>query len=468
MAQTLDLNSGSEDVQNNSIRHEVPADAYEILHTSMPSFDESIFNSLTDAIVVVDTAMTIERLNPAALKLTGFTETELIGRSVTELTANKRLTEKFLKRTVDSDANAGRYETYCLNKSGRRFPISVSASKIFDPASGQYKIVLIARDITKRKRLETESQVISRVIRGVTSTANLDELLQLIHRAIKRVVSAENFFVALYDPETEMLSMQFFVDQFDEMPPPSRVGRSFSAYVFRTGEPLLCSHELAEAMIERGDVEAVGTDSPIWLGIPLKTPNGPIGVLVVQDYEDKDKYTENDVEFFTSVADQIALAIERKQADDALRRSQERFELVTRATSDAIWDWNLETDELWWNEGFKKLFGYRSDQVGNDIDSWRGRLHPDDRERVIDDVQRHIESGNSNWTNEYRFRRHDGTFASVIDRGYVVHDKDHKPVRMLGSMMDLSERKRLEEQLTHQALHDPLTKIAAESIEHCS
>jgi len=79
---------------------------------------------------------------------------------------------------------------------------------------------------------------------------------------------------------------------------------------------------------------------------------------------------------------------------------------------------------------------------------------------VLHDIHRHIESGKSNWTDEYRFRRQDGSYAFVIDRGYVVYDDDGSPLRMLGSMMDVTERKSLEDQLTHQALHDPLTKIA--------
>ena len=87
-------------------------------------------------------------------------------------------------------------------------------------------------------------------------------------------------------------------------------------------------------------------------------------------------------------------------------------------------------------------------------------MHPDDSERVTNDIHRHIESGRHNWTDEYRFRRSDGSYASVIDRGYVVHDDAGMPIRMLGSMMDVTERKSLEEQLTHQALPDPLTKIA--------
>jgi diguanylate cyclase (GGDEF)-like protein/PAS domain S-box-containing protein len=231
--------------------------------------------------------------------------------------------------------------------------------------------------------------------------------------------------------------------------------------VFRTGEPLLCNYELGRIMESRGDVETVGSESAIWLGVPLKTPQGVIGVMVVQDYEDENTYSEKDVDFLTSVADQIAIAIERKQAEDALVQSKERFDLVTRATSDAIWDWNLETNEIWWNEGFHNLFGYAGDEIGTDADtSWKQRLHPDDSERVVQGIHQHIVSGNSKWADEYRFRRSDGTYAFVIDRGYVVHDAKKKPIRMIGSMMDVTERKELEHQLTHQALHDPLTKIA--------
>lgn len=427
--------------------------------SSTQSLGDSIFNSINDAILVLSEDATIELINPATVDLTGFSKEDLVGNSVEMLTRNRRFFEKIFERSLHSSIVGNRFEMHCMRKDGGHFPVSVSTSTIFDPISNSHKLVCVARDITKRKRLEAESRAISRIIHGAASTANLEELLELIHKTIKKIVYAENFFVALYDPATEMLTMQFWVDKYDPMPAPLKVGRSLSAYVFRQGRSMLFTDADSKKLIEKGEVESVGTDSPIWLGVPLKTPAGVIGVLVVQDYENSDTYTHRDVELLTSVADQIALAIERKRADEALRRSQERFELVTRATSDAIWDWNFETNEIWWNEGFQKLFGYLPDEVGTDLESWTERLHPDDTGRVVEDMQRHIKSGNTNWSDEYRFRRKDGTYAFVIDRGYVVYE-DGKPVRMLGSMMDVTERKSLEDQLTHQALHDPLTKIA--------
>ena len=193
-----------------------------------------------------------------------------------------------------------------------------------------------------------------------------------------------------------MLTMQFWVDKYDPMPGPLKVGNSLSAYVFKQGRSMLFTDEEAQKLIDSGDGESVGTDSPIWLGVPLKTPEGAIGVLVVQDYENSDTYSQQDVELLTSVADQIAMAIERKRSEEALRLSQERFELVTRATSDAVWDWNLKTDEIWWNEGFQNLFGYSGEEIGSQRSTWTERLHADDSERATEDILRPIESGKTN------------------------------------------------------------------------
>ena len=427
---------------------------------SEQSLGDSIFASINDAIVVVNSDAVIERVNPATLELTGFDEDELVGSHVELLTRNRNYFEKTFSKSLHKSIVGNRFEMKCRRKDGTHFPLSVSTSTIFDANSDARKLICVGRDITKRKRLEAESRAISRIIHGAATTTNLEELFQLIHRSIKKIVYAENFFIALFDPETEMLTMQFWVDKYDPMPAPLRVGRSLSAYVFRQGRSMLFTDADAKKLIEAGEVESVGTDSPIWLGVPLKTPNGVIGVLVVQDYENSDTYTYRDVELLTSVADQIALAIERKKNEEALKLSQERFELVARATSDAVWDWDLSTDEIWWNEGFQKLFGYKAEDVVSEPDPWSGRIHPEDAERVVHDIHRHIDSGKTNWQDEYRFRRADGTYAFVIDRGYVVYDADTKPVRMLGSMMDVTDRKSLEDQLTHQALHDPLTKIA--------
>lgn len=140
-------------------------------------------------------------------------------------------------------------------------------------------------------------------------------------------------------------------------------------------------------------------------------------------------------------------ATERLLAAEALRKSEERFKFVARATNDAIRDWDLMTGRVWWNEAFYEAFGYRAEEVAPGPESWTGRIHPDDAGRVARGVRELLEGGDGGWSDEYRFRRADGSYAIVFDRGYVVHDSGGRPVRLLGSMMDITERKQAEAEL---------------------
>jgi diguanylate cyclase (GGDEF)-like protein/PAS domain S-box-containing protein len=138
---------------------------------------------------------------------------------------------------------------------------------------------------------------------------------------------------------------------------------------------------------------------------------------------------------------------ERREAEAALRERDERFRLVARATNDAVWDWDLITDTLWWGEGVETLFGYATAGGRQQIDWWYERVHPEDHERVVGGVQAAIDRGDATWAAEYRFRRADGSYATVLDRGFVMRDERGVPARMLGSIQDITERKRAEEAL---------------------
>jgi len=139
------------------------------------------------------------------------------------------------------------------------------------------------------------------------------------------------------------------------------------------------------------------------------------------------------------------------QATRALAASEERFRLLSKATNDAIWDWDLVSNALWWTEGYEALFGRARDAVAPTIDSWTDFIHPDDVQRTVDDINAVIEGGGDHWTGQYRYLRADGSYAWVLDRGYVIRDAQGVPMRMIGGMTDLTDRVMAEEQVAEQA-----------------
>ena len=131
----------------------------------------------------------------------------------------------------------------------------------------------------------------------------------------------------------------------------------------------------------------------------------------------------------------------------ALARNEERFRLVARVTVNAIWDWDLATDAVTWNGGLESLFGYLEADVQAQDNFWSSRIHPEDRERVLADLDACLREGRDCWELEYRFRRRDGSHAVVTDRGVVVRDAQGNAIRMVGGMTDISGMRTLEAQL---------------------
>ncbi|TSC26598.1 ATP-binding protein [Corallococcus sp. Z5C101001] len=138
----------------------------------------------------------------------------------------------------------------------------------------------------------------------------------------------------------------------------------------------------------------------------------------------------------------------QKELIEALQMSETRYRLATRATKDAIWDWNPFTQEVSWNEGVHTLFGYAPDAVSPGLEWWSGRIHPEDREEIVGSLHALLDAPTgTDWRGEYRFLRQDGTYARVEDRGWVVRDAAGAVLRMVGAMQDVTLRKQAEEAL---------------------
>ncbi len=282
----------------------------------------SVAQSANDAIISTDNNGKILLWNKGAENAFGYIDSEAIGQSLNMIIPKEYLDLHIsgmarLKAGGEKHVIGKTVELKGLKKNGQIFPIELSLSE-WSTSEGTF-FTAIVRDITTRKRTELENQIIFEITKGATTTSNLDELFKLIHDSLGKIVYAENCFIALHDKKTGLFNFPYFVDKFDAVPSPTSMGKSCSSYVFRTGKPFLFSREAFGRLNEQGEVELVGTASPSWIGIPLQTPSGTIGVLVLQHYEKKNVFSESDVKFLVSIGSQIAFAIERKKSEEEIK-----------------------------------------------------------------------------------------------------------------------------------------------------
>jgi PAS domain S-box-containing protein/putative nucleotidyltransferase with HDIG domain len=220
-------------------------------------------------------------------------------------------------------------------------------------------LFILSEDIAEWKRGEIGRQALLEIMQGASITDDLHTFLGLVHQAIAKVMYAENFFVTLYNEATGLFEEAYSVDQFDPPGPPSHSEKTISAYVFRSGQPLLLDQARFDELVAQGEVALVGTNSPSWLGVPLNTATGTIGVMVVQDYEREGRYTDRDTEFLASMAGQVALAVQRKQARAQLHLQTSALE----ASANAIVITDTAGVIRWINPAFTQLTGYSADEA---------------------------------------------------------------------------------------------------------
>jgi len=317
-----------------------------------------------DLLAVVSAQGDFLFVNDSFGRVLGYSPDDLIGKPLSWLHPSaeaKSISEKFAALVAQGDATVT-CRCSLRSKSGQwRWFDVVAVNRLQDP--NVQGILLSYQDITEFERMEAQRMVLSNVVHALNETSNLDDLLHQIHGALKKVVYAENFFVALHDPQTEMFHFPFFVDQFDPPPPPQKVARTCMAYIFRSGKSCLIPQLEFDRLAAEGEVELVGSASPAWLGVPLKTPHATIGVLVVQHYQNESAYDQRDFEFLDSAGAHIALAIERVRAEESIRKSESMFRLLFSHTPLPMWVFDTETLQfLQVNEATTKTYGFSDEE----------------------------------------------------------------------------------------------------------
>ena len=191
----------------------------------------------------------------------------------------------------------------------------------------------ITRDITKQKELEKIQWAQFKISEAANTTPDMDTLYRIIHDVIKELMPAKNFYIALHDQETDLISFPYFIDEFDPTPKTRKFGNGLTEFVIKKGEVILLDKENGENLINSGRADLIGTIQSIWLGAPLIIDDKIIGVITVQDYADTSKYGEEEKNILMFVSGQVAQAIQRKSTQEKLTQSSEALKLLN-ATKD--------------------------------------------------------------------------------------------------------------------------------------
>jgi len=183
---------------------------------------------------------------------------------------------------------------------------------------GKNLIQASIRDITERKRFEKVQSALYKISEAVNTTEDMQTLYATIHEVIKSLMPANNFYIALYDEEEDIISFPYFVDEYDLPPEPRKPGRGLTEYVLRSGLDMIVTGEQDLALRAKGEVDLVGEPSAVWVGVSLKHEGKVRGVMAVQDYHNQNAYGETEKQILIFVSEQIALAIERKRTSEEL------------------------------------------------------------------------------------------------------------------------------------------------------
>jgi len=176
--------------------------------------------------------------------------------------------------------------------------------------------------------------------------------------------------------------------------------------------------------------------------VPIRCHSHILGLIQFNDRR-KDRFTLKMVEQLEEIAEHLGLALLRKQAEEALRRSEERYALVEQATNDGLWDWNLLTDAEYFSPRWKEIIGLQADEIPGHKSEFLKRVHPEDLPRVQAMTSEHLAT-NRRYEVEFRLRHQDGSYRWVVSRGQAVRDPAGHPVRMVGSTADITTRKQAE------------------------
>jgi PAS domain S-box-containing protein len=326
---------------------------------------QKAFDSSLEAIFITDTEGIITSINPAFTKLYGYTESEVINKVTPRILKSGRHHHSEYDDFWSKLINNKVIERELINKTkaGKIVTVTASANAILDNEDKIIGFLAVQRDITDRKRTENIQKAIYKISESVHSDTDINSLYKEIHDSITILMPSKNFYIALYNNETNLVSFPYFMDEIDTQPEPGPIGKGLTDYVFKTGKPLLINKEQDLELRKQGLVDLVGEPQEIWLGVPLKTNDEVIGVMVVQDYKDPFAYDEKDKEVLVFIAEQVTMAIKQKRIEEELDFQRDLLQNLLDNIPDNIYFKDKNSRFILTNKSTSGRFGLTTSQI---------------------------------------------------------------------------------------------------------
>ncbi len=252
-------------------------------------------------------------LSNSVESLTGYNLVELNKMNFSDLiVAAPEAIKKDLSNENDGKLKEEIVKYSIKTKSGEEKLVEDSFLILTNPKDKKKKRLGIIRDISKQINDEKINKIISEILEEADSEKNLEDLFSFIHSQIKKLMKADNFYIAYYKKDSNMLTFPYFVDEEDTDSSAQVFGKGLTEYVIRTGKSALVDKQLDNELTAKGEVDLIGPQSEIWLGVPLKINNKAIGVMVLQDYNEATTYGEKEKDILDVISYPISRAIERK------------------------------------------------------------------------------------------------------------------------------------------------------------
>jgi two-component system CheB/CheR fusion protein len=426
-----ELQSLNEELHTLNTEHQLKIKELVELNDDMDNY----FRSTDIGQVFVDAHLRIRKFNPAAVKMINLIPSD-IGRPINHISTN-----------IQQDSMIEDIHTVIRHKR--------IVEKEMVLSNGHMHLMKILPYIRQDK--QTDGVVITFV--DVTAVKELDMLLKGVFNASAAIILA---FKPVMNDSGAVADFRLLAANSEGMRFLGDAAQVSKHLSMKKEVPQLVEHGMFERYVNVVDQGAVlrtefhmeREQLEYWYEMSaVRTQDGNIvitcsDVTEKKDAEDRLRRNYNELVQARESLRNLNADLEYKVLERTreLTMSEERFRLVSKATNDTIWDWNLANNNVWWSDNFYAVYGHTKDG-SNSRTFWLNNIHPDDRERVRTSISHAVNTKQSQWTEGYRLRRADGTYAHVLDRGYLLLDEYATPYRMLGSMMDVTNLRHAEEQV---------------------